>query len=628
MLNFTDKKPSEEKAWLKNYKKNAFNLANQIPENMTIWDVLEKKLIEYVDYPVIEYFKKEITRPDFIENVYIWARTFRAMGVEEDEVVPIYGPFFPDICAMTFALNMIGATAYFLKLAISKEALIEETINSKIVVVYDGMWENVKEVFSDDRFKKVLVATASDAMVTPKKEIVSILNYFSSLKDKSVIPKNSKYIWLDDAKKIANYYTGNVKVPFKKNRNAFINSSSGTTIGGLTKGTIATNESAIAQLLQGYHADVLYHEGDRCLTDFPPTASTALNCLFLLPIYHGMTLINDPRVSEKTVYQMMMKYKPQVTIKTGSFWESFFREVEKEIARGKTPDLSYLKMPIMGGEGAIPEDFYYWNELLLKCGSPVPIFSGCGLSETFSVSSVEKYGMEKSIYDDKYPVISVGIPYPGVTVGVFDENGNELGYHKRGELWIKSKTLMKGYYLKPELTAKTIDKEGWLHTGDLYHIEEDGRLRIWGRLTDKVKTNDEKEVLLFDVVNKIRENKNIKYCIVNAHPLEDNTNALVAHIIFTPDFNGDKLEVIKEIDDNLPDGIEISGYKEHFITFDASKTTAKKDRNSLMDHLEGYIKPSEKEILSLSMLKDELTDKYILNYNQLEKPKTLSLTRS
>ncbi|MDD4706162.1 MAG: class I adenylate-forming enzyme family protein [Bacilli bacterium] len=628
MANFNQRKPSEEKIWLQHYKDNAFELAQKIPNEMTIWDVIEEKLLEFVDYPAIEYFKREISRPEFIENVYIWARTFRAMGVEKDEIVPIYGPFFPDICAMIFALNAIGATSYFLKLAISKEALIKETSESKIAVVYDGMWENVKEVFSDQRFKKVLVATASDVMISPKKEIVNILNYFQALKNKSLIPKNSKYIWLDDAKKIANYYTGNVKVPFAENRNAFINSSSGTTIGGVTKSAIATNESVIAQLLQGYHADILYNKGKKCLTDFPPTASTALNCLFLLPLYHGMTLINDPRVSEEKVYEMMMKYKPQVTIKTGSFWESFFREVEKEIAKGKIPDLSYLEMPIIGGEGSIPEDFYYWNELLQKCGSPVPLFSGSGMSEAFSVTNVEKQGMKPSLYNDKYPVISVGIPYPGITVGIFDELGNELGYHQRGELRIKSNTLMKGYYQKPELTAETIDQDGWLHTGDMYHIEEDGRLRIWGRLSDKVYITPEKEVLLFDIANHIRSDEAIKYCIVNAYPLKDGTNALLAHIIFMPNFNCDKMAVIRRIDSNLPNDINIAGYKEHQITFNSSKTTAKKDRNSLMLDLDGYLKPDNNGFLALTLIKDDISERFNLNYNKLEKPKTLTLTKN
>lgn len=70
-------------------------------------------------------------------------------------------------------------------------------------------------------------------------------------------------------------------------------------------------------------------------------------------------------------------------------------------------------------------------------------------------------------------VNAVGVPCVGITVGVFDENGNELSYNKRGELWAKSQSAMKCYYNKPELTAKT-KVDGWIHTGDLAEIDENG----------------------------------------------------------------------------------------------------------------------------------------------------------
>ena len=283
--------PSLDQVWTKNYSQSAYDDANNIPLNKTVWDVIEEKLEEYYDIPAIEYFNKQMSREDFKDRVYMWARTFKAMGVEPDEVVPIYGPFFPDICAMVYALNMIGATSYFLKLAISPEALAEETKDSKIAVVYDGMWNNVKNEFQKDRFKKVLIATVTDEMPSPKKEIVSFLNYIQTKKDKSMIPDDKKYVWLDDAKAISEYYTGNVKEKFVPNRNAFITSSSGTTVGGVVKGTVATNETTLTQLQMAAASEVQYFPGDRCLNSLPPTASTSLNVLFFLAMYQGLTVL-------------------------------------------------------------------------------------------------------------------------------------------------------------------------------------------------------------------------------------------------------------------------------------------------------------------------------------------------
>lgn len=620
------RKPSEEMVWLRHYENGAYEKANAIPEGITLWDFMENRLMEFPDIPALEYFKREWSRQDFISDVYVWARTFRAIGVEPDEIVPIYGPFFPDICAMACALNMIGATAYFLKLAISKNALEEETAKSKIAVVFDGMWNNVKEVFSDDRYKKILVASPTDALDNNAKAkmlkdhpIATIKNLIEKRKTAYEIPKTSKFVWLDDAKKIADYYTGNVKVDFKQDRDVYITSSSGTSLNGVVKGTITTNERAIAQILQGYYARVNYFPGKKCLTNLPPTASTSLNGLFLLPLYYGMTALIEPRLSELGYYDQVMTNKTPVTIMTGSFWESFFRRVEGEIVKGKRPDLSFADMFILGGEGANPENKAWFDKLMSECGSKYPMFSGCGMSEVFSVSSVEKYGIDLSAPKRERPVISVGIPYPGITVGIFDNDGNELSYNQRGELWIRGKSVMKGYYGKPELTAKTVDKNGWLHTGDMYDIDEDGQLYIWGRMDDKTILSDGTDFQLFDVAYQIKNDVEIKDCFVNAMPMEDDTDKLVAHVIFR-NSNTNREEVYRRLDnmlaDFLPSELSIAGYKEQMLTFKASPTTAKKDRNGLMKELDGYVKPTEMGMSKLIFVRDETTGKHTMQYSQ------------
>lgn len=592
---------SKDMPWLKYYQENAYENAINIPSGKTIWEVIEESLIKYKDVPAIEYFKREISRPDFIESVYTWARALRGLGIEENEIVPIYGTFFPDIFSITCALNVIGATAYFLKLSMSKKDFEIETSEATHAIVYDGMWNNVKDIFSDDRFKKVIIVTAADSMLRPKKDIVAFLNYVEQLKSKSLVPRKDKYIWVDDAKKMANYYTGEVKVPFVSNRNIFITSSSGTSLGGKVKGTIATNESAISQLYQANNAGINYFAGDRCLTNFPPTASTSLNCLFLLPIYRGMTLVNDPRVSESGFYKQMMDSKPNVALTTGSLWEAFFRNVEKELASGKKVDLSNAKMWIIGGEGTNPAYFQKWNKLMKECGSETPLFSGYGMSEIFSVLSVETMKSARDAKTD-IPVINVGIPYPGTNVKIIDKGGNEVKYNQRGELVIKSTTSMKGYYNKPDLTAKALS-DGWVHTGDIFSIDENGLLYLWGRADDKAKLINNEEVYLFDIANKLKSDNDIVDAFVNAMPISNNEVSLVAHIIFRNDFNGNReekyLELDKLVKSVLPDNVIIDGYKEHYVTFKCSPTTVKKDRKGLMTELDGYVKVTDDGVYSL-----------------------------
>lgn len=139
---------------------------------------------------------------------------------------------------------------------------------------------------------------------------------------------------MSEAKKLASEYIGEVKATFVLERLAFITSSSGTTVNGVAKGCVATNESTISQLFMGDASRVQFFPGDRCLNHLPPTASTALNILFFLPLYRGMTIVIDPRVSEKDFYRQVVTSKNCVIVNTGSAWKAFFERFQKEISKG------------------------------------------------------------------------------------------------------------------------------------------------------------------------------------------------------------------------------------------------------------------------------------------------------
>ena len=597
---------SLDQPWSQFYSKEAMEAYKKIPVDQTVWDVIEKKLEEHYDRTAIEYFKRKFSTEEFVNLVYTWARTFRAMGVEPDEVVPVYGPFVPDICAMTLALNMIGATPYFLKLAISPEALEEETRDSKVAVVFDGMWKNVAGEFSKPKFKNVIVASASDDMPSPTKEIVSFIGRVQAMKDKSSIPKEKKYIWCDKAKEIADYYTGNVKVPFKANRSAFITSSSGTTVGGVVKGVVATNESTLAQLKMAAASYIDYNADDTCLTNFPPTASTALNVLFLYALYQGLKIHLDPRVSEKDFYNQVMQLHPNVVLTTGSMWEAFFNRITKDIAAGKKPNFDYAKGWFIGGEGTDLDKYVAWNKIMRELGAENELFSGYGASELFSAISMEKPNARTPKDSDR---LSVGIPYAGITIGVFDKEGNELPYNSRGELWINSKSAMKEYYKKPELTDKVL-VDGWVHTGDIVKVDENGFIYIYGRHNDTIKLRNGEEIYLFDIADALKKYSFIDDAAVLSMPTNENKENLVAHIVWNKEVKeSEKSEYINQINKDINEAykglVEIGGYHAHDVMLPYSPTTLKKDKNGMSHQTTGYVQSIDGQLVDVSYVKQE-----------------------
>ena len=608
---------SIDKPWLKQY--NHYSGEGKFITDRTVWDVTEELLKKYSNINFIEYFGRNISREDFASYVETWARTLRALGVQPGDLVPLYVPATPESYAMLFACNAIGAIPYYQKLAITKSALEKETQGAKIAVVFDGLWKNVKDVFSQDRFEHVIVTTAADSMMFPLKQLMSMKSYFEHKKNNTGLPNDPKYIWAREAKKIANYYTGDYKVPFAPNRIAAITTSSGTTSNAV-KGIMDTNEGMLASLQCTIDAETGYTVGKRTYTCFPPTASTSINCLQLLPTFTGGTIIFDPRVDVAEWYKRIMAAKPDITISTGPVWERFVQDLLAEEKRtGKVQDLTWADYFIMGGAGTTPEILNYSNSVMREHGAQHDFQVGYGFSEVFGVLSVCKYEGKYKESDNHRPVIGVGIPLPGYLVGIFDENGKELPYGcgQRGELWIKAPSNMEGYFGQEEVTKATI-VDGWIHSGDLCEIDEDGNIFFYGRLKNHIIINDKKEYL-FDIANDIRRSFKLHDLMLEKKKMSDGTDSLVLYFVQNEDTRREARELELAIDEFVTKyNIKIDGYREFETSLPIDPTTLK-PKNKYTD---GFKKYKDGKVYEVSYQEESL-DIYSKSEDEV-KTKTLT----
>ena len=144
-------------------------------------------------------------------------------------------------------------------------------------------------------------------------------------------------------------------------------------------------------------------------------------------------------------------------------------------------------------------DFERFNLASLKLGliaaAPAPVKLIQDIMDRMGIQTlIHGYGMtENSVGTsmtspgDSPQIISttVGKPFPGAQVKVVDtQTGEDLSFGKEGELCTKGRLIMKGYYKMPEELTKLIDKDGWFHTGDLALIDQNGYIKITGRLKD------------------------------------------------------------------------------------------------------------------------------------------------
>ncbi|MGH9111075.1 MAG: class I adenylate-forming enzyme family protein, partial [Acidimicrobiales bacterium] len=125
-----------------------------------------------------------------------------------------------------------------------------------------------------------------------------------------------------------------------------------------------------------------------------------------------------------------------------------------------------------------------------------------GLTETSSVATVN------SGADARRKPQSVGPPVPGVEVRIVDPTNRSVGEGETGEVCIRGAILMKGYWNKPEATAEAIDHEGFLHTGDIGHLDDEGFLTITDRKKDMIIRGGE-NIYCVEIENRLVEHPDV-----------------------------------------------------------------------------------------------------------------------
>lgn len=152
----------------------------------------------------------------------------------------------------------------------------------------------------------------------------------------------------------------------------------------------------------------------------------------------------------------------------------------------------------------------------------IKVYQGYGLSEASPVVSVN--------FDKRNDLSSVGRPFPSLTARIDKETG---------ELLLKGPSVMKGYYHNPEMTSETIDKDGWLHTGDIARIDKDNHIYITGRIKNMIVLSGGKKVFPEEVEKVLEKSDKFReVCVLGmsrSGGAKDGTEDIAAVIVPSDD---------------------------------------------------------------------------------------------
>ena len=242
--------------------------------------------------------------------------------------------------------------------------------------------------------------------------------------------------------------------------------SSGTT--GLAKGVMLTHKNLVANLAQcGPVLDV--HHGEATLAVLPFFHIYGMQVLMNNLLANGATVITLPRFDFVRALELFQEHR--IT--------KFYAVPPMILALAKQPivddyDLSSLSL-IMSGAAPLGGDLA--DDAAIRVGCEV--VQGFGMTELSPVSHATLAGQGKAG--------SSGVTIPNTESRIVDEAGNDVPAGHDGELWVRGPQVMKGYLNNEGATAATIDRDGWLHSGDVGHIDSDGHLFIVDRLKELIK---------------------------------------------------------------------------------------------------------------------------------------------
>ena len=245
--------------------------------------------------------------------------------------------------------------------------------------------------------------------------------------------------------------------------------SSGTT--GLPKGVMLTHSNLISNVLQceaPHHTD----ENDVVIGVLPFFHIYGMTVIMNMALRSGATVVTMPRFDLGDFLKIMQEH--EVT--------RAYLVPPIILALAKHPvvdnfDLSKLEI-IMSGAAPLGSDLADAASNRLGCF----VMQGYGLTETSPVTHMipDEPGKDRAG--------SIGFPISSTECKLVDPGtGKEVGANETGELWIRGPQVMKGYLNNPEATAATVDADGWLHSGDMATVDEDGYFFIVDRLKELIK---------------------------------------------------------------------------------------------------------------------------------------------
>ena len=463
-----------EKIWFAEYQKTGIPETVELPpENSSLNDIFERNFQKFGSRDAFIFMDKTMSFSELELASRKFASYLQSLGLAQGSRVAVMMPNvlqYPVVALGVFRAGLVLVNVNPLYTARELEHQLKDS-GTEVLVIIENFASVYQSIIGKTPVKHVIVASVGDMLGTLKGTLVN----FVLRKVRKQIPDWNIPGHVKFNTALAKISPNNYKRPsLTLSDTAVLQYTGGTT--GVSKGAELTHRNLVANLLQ---ADGIFQskfgmgdadKDDRIFCALPLYHIFAFMVCALYGMYKGQAnvLIPNPR-DLPAVIKELAKYQPAFFPAVNTLFNALVHNEEF-----KQLDHSKLKMAMGGGMAVLPSTAAAWKKI-----TGTNIIEGYGLSETSPIATANPPASEEFSG-------TIGIPLPLTDVAILDDDGNHLAQGEQGEISIRGPQVMKGYWHRPDETAKVMTADGFFRTGDIGVMDERGYFKIVDRKKDMI----------------------------------------------------------------------------------------------------------------------------------------------
>ena len=458
-----------EKVWLKSYPPG-------IPEEVdldayaSVTDVFEQAIARFGESPCFSNLGTTLTYGEMDRYTDQLASYLQSLpGMSPGDRVAVMMPNVLQNPIAIFAILRAGFTVVNTNPLYTPRELSHQLNDSgaRVIIVMENFCHTLDKVIVDSPIEHVITTQLGDMLHFPKSLIVNlVVKYIKKMVPAFTLPQR---VTFKQALRLGSSQPHR-KVQLTHDDIAFLQYTGGTT--GVAKGAMLTHGNMTANMQQAsaWIRNVVEENKEVIITALPlyHIFSLTANCLTFMKVGALNYLITNPRDMPGFVKELQgLRFTALTGVNTlfnGLMNTPGFERI----------DFSSLKLSLGGGMAVQKPVAERWQKL-----TGTPLLEAYGLTETSPAVCINPLNLSEFSG-------SIGLPVPSTEVSIQDDDGNILAQGEVGELCVRGPQVMKGYWQKPEETAKVLSSDGWLKTGDVAQMDEKGFIRIVDRLKDMI----------------------------------------------------------------------------------------------------------------------------------------------